>query len=44
MWIVVFTALKSCKVTQRIASSVQKFSQDMLMSTPIIPVAGGQSV
>jgi len=44
MWIIVFTALKSCKLTEKIASSVQVFAQGMLKATPIIPVAGWQSV
>ncbi len=44
MWIVVFTALKSCKITEKIASSAQRFSQNMLMSTPILPVAKWQSI
>ena len=43
-WIMVFTALKSCKLTSKIASSIQTFSQWMLASTPFIPVAGGQSI
>jgi len=44
MWIAVFTALKSCKVTEKIASSVQSFAQNMAKAAPIIPVAGGQSI
>ena len=40
MWIAVFTALKSCKLTEKIAGSVQNFAQSMAKATPIIPVAG----
>jgi hypothetical protein len=40
MWITVFTALKSCKITEKIAGSVQEFAQGMAAATPIIPVAG----
>ena len=46
MWTIVFAALKSCKITGWIATSIQNFSQKIAKSAPIIPtwVAGGQSV
>ena len=46
MWVIVFAALKSCKITGWIASSIQNFSQSVAKATPIIPtwVAGGQSI
>ena len=44
MWILVFTALKSCELTKNIAGSVQNFAQGLAKSTPIIPVAWWQSI
>jgi hypothetical protein len=39
MWILVFTALKSCKITSWIAIFVWNFAKQMAKAAPIIPVA-----
>jgi len=44
MWILVFTALKSCKITWGIADSVSRFSVSLAKATPILPMAGWQSI
>ena len=44
MWILVFTALKSCKITWWIAIAIEWFSRRMAKATPILPVAGWQSI
>gem|GEM_PF-3095566 len=40
MWVIVFAALKSSKITEGIASSIEKFSTSMAKAAPLIPVAG----
>ncbi len=40
MWFVVMAALKSSELTAWVASSVQKLSESMLSSAPIIPIPG----
>ena len=44
MWVIVFAALKSCKITSWIAGSIQWFSQNIMKATPIVPIAWWQSV
>lgn len=44
MWIIVFSALKTSKLTSWIASSINKFSISMAKAAPIVPIAGGQSI
>ena len=44
MWIVVFSAFKTSKLTSWIASSINKFSVSMAKATPIVPFAGWQSI
>ncbi len=46
MWVIVFAALKSCKITWWIASSIQSFSQSIAKAAPVIPtwIARWQSV
>ena len=44
MWILVFTALKSCKITWWIADSVSRFSVSLAKATPILPIADWQSI
>lgn len=44
MWILTFTALKSCKITSKISSSIQNFSQSMVKAAPIVPFAWWQSI
>ncbi len=40
MWVLVFAALKSSKITEGIASSIERFSTSMAKAAPLIPVAG----
>lgn len=44
MWIIVFSAFKTSKLTSAIASSINKFSINMLKATPVIPFAWWQSI
>jgi len=44
MWVIVFAALKSSKITEGIASSIEKFSTSMAKAAPILPVLWGQSI
>ena len=44
MWVLVFTALKSCKITSGIAMSIESFSKNMAKAAPILPIAWWQSI
>lgn len=44
MWIIVFAAFKTSKLTSWISSSINRFSINMAKSTPFIPIAGWQSI
>jgi len=37
MWVLVFTALKSCKVTQGIATFIGNFAKEMAKAAPVLP-------
>ena len=40
MWIIVFAALKTTKVTEGIVSGVQSFAEGYLKSLRVVPVPG----
>lgn len=40
MWVIVFAALKSSKITAGIASSIESFSTSMAKAAPLIPIGG----
>ena len=44
MWIIVFSAFKTSKLTSWIASSINKFSLSMAKAAPVAPFAGWQSI
>lgn len=44
MWIIVFSALKTSKLTSWIAQSINNFSINMAKAVPIVPMAGWQSI
>jgi len=44
MWVLVFTALKSCKIVWGIAGSIQSFAVNMAKATPVVPIAWWQSI
>jgi len=43
MWMVVFAALKSSKITEWVTGKIQELGQDLAKSVPILPFAGGLS-
>lgn len=43
MWFMVMTALQSSKFTAKVAQTVQKLSENMIQSAPIIPLGGDKS-
>ncbi len=44
MWIIVFSAFKTSKLTSWIAQSINRFSVNMAKAAPVVPMAGWQSI